>query len=197
MALILTADDEPEFERRSVRAIATRVWLFALALMLAPAIIGWIVRGVTMASGCVPAAQSCLREPYAPLLGSAFKGLLDFAWIIGASSPVTLGLACFAALAAVFAARPVAAALTMLFGPLLALLMPIALVGQTAYRGCAVNENGLGDCVLWGKNMGATFHMAATAQELIAGYMPFAVAGALVAGLLGWIAQYGTSKMRG
>ncbi len=188
--------DDADSPRAGVRSVATAIWGFALAILLIPAIAAWAMRGAAFAFSCAPSAVSCLRPPYSVLMGSAFKGLLDLSWLMGATPPLTLGLAAFAALATVFALRPVLAALTLLLGPLTALLLPIALVGQTAYDGCAVNENNAGDCVLWGQSMGDSFHMAATAPELISGYMPFAIAGALVAGLVGWIAQYGAQRLK-
>jgi hypothetical protein len=196
MAMTLE-QDEAVSPHPGARAVALGIWAFVLAILLAPAIVAWAIRAAAFAFSCAPSAVSCLRAPYAALMGATFKGLLDLAWMVGAMPPLTLGLASFAALAAVFAVRPVLAALTMLLAPLAALLLPIALVGQTTYTGCPVNEAGAGDCVLWGQNMGATFHMAATAPELISGYMPFAVAGGLVAGLLGWIAHYGVRQMHG
>jgi hypothetical protein len=126
---------------------------------------------------------------------SALKSTLDIAWLMGTNDIVTLGLTTLAAMAAIIGLRPVHAALTVLVVPLSTLLLPVWLVGNTAYVGCAVSEGRVGDCVLWGTRMGDTFHAAATAPALIYTYTPFAVAGALVAGLLGWIVYWGARQM--
>ena len=49
--------------------------------------------------------------------------------------------------------------------------------------------------MLWGTPMGDTFHNAAIAPSLIYTFTPFAIAGALVAGLLGWIVYWGACKI--
>jgi hypothetical protein len=174
---------------------ARHVWLFIVCALTLPVLFAWLVRGAFAVAGCDPSATACFADPANAIAGSALKATLDIAWMVGATDIVTLGLTTLAAMAAIIGLRPVHAALTVLIVPLAALLMPVWLVGQTAYAGCAVSEGRVGDCVLWGTHMGDTFHQAAIAPALIYTYTPFAVAGALVAGLLGWIVYWGARQM--
>jgi len=174
---------------------ARHLWLFVVAALTLPVAAAWLARGAFAALGCEPAAAQCLSDPANAILIAAFKATLDIAWIMGTTPLLTLGLTTLATVAAIIGLRPVHAALTVLVVPLASLLLPVWLVGQTAYRGCAVSEAKIGDCVLWGAHMGETFHNAAIAPALIYTYTPFAVAGALVAGLLGWIVYWGARQM--
>ena len=188
-------DNSTHKRNGGVRVLACRIWWFGLAALLVPAAVAWIFRGVGYALHCAPQAATCIPAPFTGMLGFALKGTLDLAWFVGATPPMTLGLTVFTGLAAVVAAHPARAAGTMFAAPLMALLLPVGLVGVSTYEGCIVNENGLGNCVLWGANMGMTFHRAAIAPELIYSYTPLAVSGALVAGFLGWIVLWGHRQM--
>ena len=187
---------EEGVKRNGTAAIAMRVWFAGLAVLLVPALAAWIIRGVGYAAQCEPNAASCFGAPYDAIMGAALKGTLDLAWLISTNVLLTLGIAIAAALAAIVALRPVGAALTMLIAPLASLLLPTLLVSLTAYDGCAVNVDGLGDCKVWGQSMGMSFHTAASAPQLIYTYTPIIVAGALVAGLLGWIVLWGAKQMQ-
>ncbi len=187
---------EENVKKNGVTAIAARIWLAGLAVLLVPSLAAWVVRGIGYALQCAPSAGSCVNASIGPLLGAALKGTLDLAWLVSTDVALTLMVAVVASLAAVVALRPVSAALTMLIAPLAALLLPTLLVGMTTYDGCAVNADGLGDCKVWGDSMGMSFHTAATAPQLIYTYTPIIVAGALVAGLLGWIVLWGTRQMK-
>jgi len=59
-------------------------------------------------------------------------------------------------------------------------------VASAKYDGCAVDESGVGDCMLWGANMGMSFHTAAQAPQLVFDFFPYSFALALMLGLLGW-----------
>ena len=83
--------------------------------------------------------------------------------------------------------RPILGALGMLVLPLLALWLPTLAVSSAAYNGCHINEAGVGDCALWGANMGMAFHKAAQAPWLIDDFMPYAVALALMLGVIGFL----------
>lgn len=185
-----------EVKRNGVAAMATRLWLIGLAVLLVPALAAWIVRLIGLALRCDPSAAACLGAPFDAVLGTALRTTLDIAWLVSTTVPLTLGIAIFAALAAVVALRPVSAALTLLIAPLAALLLPTILVGFTKYEDCQVNVDGLGDCKVWGESMGMAFHTAASASQLIYTYTPVVVAGALVVGLLGWIVLWGTKQMK-
>jgi hypothetical protein len=174
---------------------ARHVWLFIVLALTVPVLAAWIIRGAFAVLGCEPAAAACLEDPANAIMGSALKATLDIAWLMGTTDIVTLGLTTLAAMAAIIGLRPIHAGLTVLIVPLAALLLPVWLVSQTAYSGCAVSEGRVGDCVLWGTHMSDTFHAAATAPALIYTYTPFAVAGALVAGLLGLIVYWGARQM--
>lgn len=187
---------EPEPKLGNGMATFSRhVWLFIVAALTVPVLLAWGVRAAFAVAGCNPEAATCFADPANAIMGSALKATLDIAWLLGATDFITLGLTTLAAMAAIIGLRPIHAALTVLIVPLASLLLPVWLVGQTAYAGCAVSEGRVGDCVLWGTHMGDTFHAAATAPSLIYTYTPFAVAGALVAGLLGWIVYWGARQM--
>jgi len=188
--------EEPEPKLgNGMATFARHVWLFVVCALLLPVTAAWLVRGGFALGGCEPAAAACFTDPINMIMGNAFKATLNIAWMMGTTDIVTLGLTTLAAMAAIIGLRPVHSALTVLVVPLASLLLPVWLVGKTAYAGCKVSEGQVGDCVLWGTNMGDTFHMAATAPALIYTYTPFAVAGALVAGLLGWIVYWGARQM--
>jgi hypothetical protein len=187
--------EPPQPRGNGVATVARHVWLFVVAALTLPVTAAWIVRGIFAVAGCEPAAAACMSDPANAILAAAFKATLDIAWLMGSMPELTLGLTTLATVAAIIGLRPIHAAVTVLVVPLAALLLPVWLVGSTAYPGCAVNEAQVGDCILWGAHMGDTFHNAAIAPSLIYTYTPFAVAGALVAGLLGWIVYWGARQM--
>lgn len=185
----------PPPPRISVAELALRIWWFAVATLLLPAILAWFVRGTAFAIGCTPGAGQCLAGgTFEGLLGASFQGLLDMAWLVGAVAPVTLGLTLAAGLAAIVAARPIRAALTVLLVPMAALMLPIWLVGVSADPGCHA-ANTVAHCVLWGRAMSASIARAGPALELTYTYVPLGVAAALVAGLLGCIVAWGCRQM--
>lgn len=188
-------EPEPHKLGNGVATFARHVWLFIVAVMTVPIAAAWLIRGGFALTGCAPKAAACLADPANALGVQAFKATLDVAWMLGANDVVTLGIVTLAAMAAIIGLRPVHAALTVLILPHSALLLPVLLVGQTQYPGCAVSEAHIGNCVLWGFKMGDAFHNAAVAPALIYTFTPFAVAGALVAGLLGWIVYWGACKV--
>lgn len=74
----------------------------------------------------------------------------------------------------------------MLFGPLLALMLPMAAVYSAAYAGCTISEAGAGECVLWGAPLGDSAHAAASVPGVIYGFAPMSFALAVMLGVLGW-----------
>jgi hypothetical protein len=187
---------EQPIKKNGVAAMGTRIWLVFLALLLVPALAAWVVRLIGFAFSCSPEASDCLSQPFDGMMGAALKGTLDLAWLVSINTVVMLGLALIASIAAIIALRPVSAAATMLLAPLASLVLPKLLVNATAYNGCAVNVDGLGDCKVWGEGMGMAFHHAAFARQLFYAETPIVVAGALVVGLLGWIVLLGSRKMK-
>ncbi len=187
---------EDSVKRNGTAAMATRIWIAGLAILLVPSLAAWIVRALGYALSCAPNATGCPGTPFDGIMGAALRGTLDLAWMISTDVALTLAIAIGASLAAIVALRPVSAALTMLIAPLAALLLPTLLVSVTTYDGCAVNADGLGDCKVWGESMGMAFHNAASAPQLIYTYTPIVVAGALVTGLLGWIVLWGSRQMK-
>jgi len=53
------------------------------------------------------------------------------------------------------------------------------------YPGCTVSEAGIGSCVLWGAEMGASFHAAAGVQWQIYSFVPYSFSIALMLGIIG------------
>lgn len=196
MAFAAPAFVEQPVKKNGVAAVGTRIWLAGLALLLVPALAAWVVRLIGFAFSCAPKSSGCLSSPFDGMMGAALKGTLDLAWMVSTNAAVMLGLAFIASFAAIVALRPLSAALTMFFAPLASLLLPKLLVNITAYNGCAVNADALGDCKVWGESMGKAFHNAAFASQLFYAYTPIMVAGALVVGLLGWIVLLGSRKMK-
>jgi hypothetical protein len=50
-----------------------------------------------------------------------------------------------------------------------------------------VNEDGIGDCMLWGAKMGMSFHEAAVASSALYDTVPYSFALALMVGALGFV----------
>jgi hypothetical protein len=187
---------EPHKLGNGLATFARHVWVFIVAVMVVPAAIAWLIRAGFAIGGCEPAAAACFADPANGIALTALKSTLDIAWMIGANTLVALGLTTLAAMAAIIGVRPINAAFTVLLMPHAVLFLPKWLVDYTAYPGCAVSEAHIGNCVLWGTKMGDAFHSAAVAYpSLIYTYTPFAVAGALIAGLLGWIVYWGACKV--
>jgi hypothetical protein len=163
------------------RTGALRVWAIATALATLPSLCAWIVRGIAFALQCAPGPQPCNGIA----LGRWLREILDVAWFIGADSLLGIALAFVAALAALWARRPLLAALSMLLLPIATVLLPTFAVYSLLYSGCDVNEAGVGNCTLWGATMGMSLHHAALAQWLIYGFAPYTFAMALMIGIIG------------
>jgi len=159
------------------------IWLAIAAALLGPALLAWGVRGFAFVLSCEPGPAICHGMP----LGNYLHSLLDLAWLIGTNTFETLMVALAAAIAALFAKRPLFAALTLLALPLAALILPSFAVFYSTYADCMPNEAGVGDCVLWGSHMGMAFHRAAMAPWIIYAIMPFAFALSLMVGAIGFV----------
>ena len=165
------------------RHTALGVWTAIAALMLAPSLLVWIVRGTAFALRCAPGPALC----HGMKLGGGLRDTLDLAWLASANPTwlVLLGIA--ASIAALFARRPLVAGLSALVLPLATLALPTIAVFVSTYDGCASNEGGVGSCALWGAQMGASFHAAATAPWLLYDIMPYSFAASIMLGLIGWM----------
>lgn len=168
--------DSPSFWRRAGRTVFTA----SVALLIGPSLMVWAVRGAAAAAQCVPGPDLC--RGFA--LGAPFRDALSLAWAVGTSTTLLLGIAMAAAIAAMFMRRPLLGASGMLLLPLAALMLPMAAVYSAAYQGCAVSE--VGDCQMWGAQMGASVHDVASVPWVIYGFAPFSFAASLVLGIFGW-----------
>lgn len=159
-----------------------KVWAACVFVLLAPALFVWLLRCAALAAHCAPGPQLC----HGIALGSGLRDALFFAWMVGANSFWLVLIAVGAALTALLARQPLIAALTLLLLPLATLMLPMAAVYSARYPGCSVSEAGIGDCALWGANMGVSFHAAADVPWQIYNFAPYSFALALMLGVLGW-----------
>jgi hypothetical protein len=164
------------------RSIAVMVWLATILILIGPSLLVWAVRGIAYAAKCAPGPDMCRALP----IGEAFRIALAIAWALPTNSFPLIAVAVLATIAGFFAHRPLVAASGLLILPVASLLLPMFAVFSAIYPGCSVNEAGVGECPLWGSNMGMSFHQAATVQWQIYGFAPYSFALALMLGLLGW-----------
>jgi hypothetical protein len=174
----LMEHETPRFWRRAGR----NTFVACVGLLLGPSLLVWAVRGIAAAAQCAPGPELCRGVA----LGGALREVLSLAWALGTNTWLLLGVAVLAALAAMFMRRPLLGATTLLILPLAALTAPMAAVYSALYQGCIISESGVGDCLLWGAQMGTSFHNAANVPWLIYGFAPFSFALSLVLGILGW-----------
>jgi hypothetical protein len=158
-------------------------WALIAATLLAPSLLVWIVRATALALQCAPGPGAC----HGMALGGGLRDTLNLAWTLGTHSALLVFLGIAAAIAALFARQPLLAAMSVLLLPIAALVLPTLAVFVSAYSGCAANEGGIGDCRLWGAEMGMTFHNAAMAPWLLYDIVPYAFSAAIMLGLIGWM----------
>jgi hypothetical protein len=158
--------------------------IFAVAsfVLIGPAILVWIVRLAGYAESCAPGPGLCQGAP----LGLGLRDALDLAWALPSNTFLLVMVAVAAAIAGIFARRPLLSAAALLLLPVAALVLPMVAVVSAHYDGCTIDESGVGDCVLWGARMGMSFHTAAQVPGLIFDFFPYTAALALMLGLLGW-----------
>jgi hypothetical protein len=164
-----------------LRRTGRNAFMACAGLLLGPSLLAWSVRGVAAAAQCAPGADPCRGVA----LGGMFRDALALAWAVGINTWLLLGIGVAAAIAAMFMRRPILGAGAMLFGPLLALILPMAAMYSAAHPGCEVNEAGSA-CVLWGAQIGEAMHAAASVPGEIYGFAPLSFALALMLGVLGW-----------
>jgi hypothetical protein len=174
-------DDHDDLREKKPSA-PFKVWAGCVAFLLAPSLMVWIVRAVALVARCAPGPQLC----HGMALGGGLRDALALAWTVGENSVFLITVSLIATIAGLLARRPLLAATTLLLLPLAVLMVPMAAVYSAKYPGCYVNESGIGDCALWGAQMGMSFHAAADVSWQIYGFAPYSFALALMLGLLGW-----------
>jgi hypothetical protein len=172
-------DEVPATVRRHT---ARNIWLACVVILLGPSLLVWILRGAALAAQCAPGPDLCHGMP----LGGGLRDALMLAWVVGTNMMLLVGLSLAASIAALFTRRPLLAASTLLLLPLAAPLLPMAAVYSAMYQDCAVSESGIGDCTLWGSQMGMSFHTAAGINWMVYGFVPYTFAMALMIGAIGW-----------
>ncbi len=164
------------------RHTALTVWGACVALLLGPSLLVWIVRGTGYALHCAPGPNLC----HGIMLGGGLRDTLSLAWSISTSTFLLIATSIVATLAGFFARRPLLGTLSLLLLPILALVLPMLAVFTAKYDDCPVSSDGIGNCTLWGAQMGMSFHTAASVPDIIYGIAPFSFSLALMLGLLGW-----------
>jgi len=159
------------------RTIARRICALAIILLALPSLAVWGVRGMAFAFHCSPGPGICGGFP---AIGAVFKHALEGAWFLGGNPLLCIAIAFIASVAGLAARHPLTAALNMLLLPIAAVLLPTLAVYASRYPGCDPNEQGIGNCTLWGTRMGMNFHYAALAPSLIYNFVPYSVALALM-----------------
>ncbi|MBV9542374.1 MAG: hypothetical protein JO167_14020 [Alphaproteobacteria bacterium] len=172
-------DDAPVPAKRNTALI---IWASCVAVLLGPSLLVWIVRGVALAAQCAPGPEPCRGVA----LGGGLRDALNLAWLVSSNTLVLVAITLAASIAILFNRRPLIATITLLLLPLASLMLPMAAVYSALYRDCQVSEAGIGDCTLWGAQMGMSFHTAASVPWLIYGFAPYSFAIALMLGIVGW-----------
>jgi hypothetical protein len=169
-------------ERREKLHAALIVFAVCLAILLGPALLVWVIRGVGFAARCAPGPDLCRGIT----LGGGLRDALALAWGVGTDTLLVLAVTTIAAVACFASRRPLGGVLCLILLPILPSLLPMLAVFVTKYDGCEINADGVGNCMLWGANMGRSFHVAATVPDMIYGFVPYSFALALMVGILGW-----------
>jgi hypothetical protein len=174
-------DDAPSEPVRIPYALC--IWSICAALLVGPALLVWIVRFTALFAGCAPGPSAC----HGMTLGGGLRDTLALAWIFGGSIFSVLVIALVSAVAALSLRKPLMAAMGLLLLPISAVMLPILAVQSSVFDGCQVNEDGIGDCLLWGAKMGMSFHEAAVATATLSDTMPYSFALALMVGAVGFV----------
>lgn len=161
---------------------ALTVWGVCVTLLLGPSVLVWIVRGTGYALHCTPGPDLC----HGIMLGGGLRDTLALAWSISTDTFLLIATSIVATLAGFFARRPLLGTLSMLLLPILALVIPMMAVFTAKYDDCPVSSDGIGNCTLWGAQMGMSFHTAAGARDIIYDITPYTFALAAMLGVLGW-----------
>jgi len=162
--------------------VALIIFVLCITVLLGPSLLVWIIRGVGFAAQCAPGPDLCRGMT----LGGGLRDALSLAWGISTDLLLVMVLATIAAVACFAARRPLSGTLCLLLLPLITPVLPMLAVLVSKFDGCDINADGIGNCTLWGAQMGRSFHVAATIPDMIYGLVPYSVAIALMIGLLGW-----------
>ena len=165
-----------------VKRTALTIWSVCVSLLLGPSLLVWMVRGVALAMQCRPGPGLC----HGMMLGGGLRDALMLAWGVSTNTFFLIAVSIVATLAAFVARRPLVGTLSLLLLPILALVLPMLAVLTARHSDCAVNSDGIGNCMLWGAQMGMSFHTAASVPDIIYGLMPFSFSLTLMLGLLGF-----------
>jgi hypothetical protein len=171
-----------DFEPREKRPVGQIVFWVCLAVLLGPAALVWIVRGVGFAAQCAPGPDLCRSIA----LGGGLRDALSLAWAVGTDLLLTIVLSVVAAIACFAARRPFLGATCAFLLPVVSAVLPMLAVYVSRFDGCEINPDGIGTCILWGARMGRSFHTAATIPDMIYGFVPYSFALALMVSILGW-----------
>ena len=174
-------DEYDEVPREKPYAMGA--WSICALLLLGPSLLVWTVRLAALAGGCQPGPDLC----HGMSLGNGLRDTLALSWFIGANTFLALLIAFIAAVAALSKRRPMLASVGLLLMPIAAVALPTLVVFVSKYAGCEINEDGVGDCVLWGAKMGMSFHEAAAASSALYDTVPYSVALALMVAALGLV----------
>jgi hypothetical protein len=120
-------------------------------------------------------------------LGGGLRDTLALSWVVGSNTFLAFVIALVSAIAALSVRRPLMAAMGLLLLPIAAVVLPSLAVVLSTYDGCQVNEDGIGDCMLWGAKMGMSFHEAAVASTALYEAVPYSFALALMVGAIGFV----------
>ena len=157
------------------------MWCLCATLLLGPSVLVWLVRLSALAMGCEPGPDLCRTMA----VGGGLRDALELAWLLGSHALVSFAIACVAGVVALRQHRPLMASLSVMILPLAALALPTLAVHTALYSGCEANEAGVGDCLLWGAQMGMSFHRAAIAPWIVYAAVPYCFALALLFGAVG------------
>lgn len=164
------------------RHAAVLTWATCAFMLVGIPLLAWVVRIVGFAAGCVPGAEPCLDVP----LADVFRFFLNLSWLFSAHLFWLILISVVATLAAFFKRLPLFGTLSFFLLPILSLALPMLAVYVSKYDGCEINPDGVGNCILWGTRMGASFHTAATVQDKLYDVMPHLAGLTVMLGLLGW-----------
>jgi hypothetical protein len=189
-----------DFEVRERRPVGPIVFWVCMAVLLGPAVLVWIVRGVGFAAQCAPGPELCRGIA----LGGGLRDALALAWAVGTDLLLTSVLSIVAAIACFASRRLFLGATCVFLLPVVSAVMPMLAVLVSRFDGCEINADGIGACTLWGAKMGRSFHIAATVPDTIYNFVPYSFALALMVSILGWFftrpkprpAMHATARMR-
>lgn len=177
----LDEDFEDTREREKV-PVALIVFVLCLTILLGPSVFVWIIRGVGLAAQCAPGPDLCRGMT----LGGGLRDALSLAWGVGTDTLLVLVLTTIIAVSCFAARRVLTGVLCLLLLPILPSLLPMLAVFVSKFDGCEISADGVGNCTLWGADMGRSFHVAAAVPDMIYGFVPYSFALALMIGLIGW-----------